>query len=60
MIKIKRNGKGAMRLSERKAAKAAPKHTAVVMYKPLATATVSSRRRFSRLLRAVTMARHVH
>lgn len=59
-MKIKHNGKGAMRLTERKAAKAAPKSTAIVMYKPLSTATISSRRRFARLLRAVTMARHVH
>ena len=60
MIKIKNVGGGAMRLTERKAAKAAPKAAVVVMYKPLSTATISSRRRFSRLLRAVTMARHVH
>lgn len=60
MIKIKKTGKGAMRLTERKAAKAAPKSTAIVMYKPLRSASVSSRRRFARLLRAVTMARHVH
>jgi len=60
MIKIKKSGKGAMRLTERKAAKAAPKHTAIVMYKPWQGASVSSRRKFARLLRAVAMARHVH
>lgn len=49
-----------MRLTERKAAKVAPKPTAIVMYKPLRSASLSSRKRFARLLRAVTMARHVH